>query len=227
MNTILSIQAGSNHLAYAVFWGTCEDVQELGRYSVTQHESSYIKSITAFNKVCVIQRCSAVVIAHRPGNMSKLEASLQAIYTGMGLPVVMMPESTRLAQHGLQLSTALAKTLHDLHTAAVRRSASGNLGAAQSPTVRKHRAKLLIQDFMRTTMQAGSICRTFNTSTNQDDLAATVLQALLHAHAVQLSSTPQPALPSSSSAPLMKVQVTACNTSGTFVLPSMLRTWNL
>ena len=53
---------------------------------------------------------------------------------------------------------------------------------------------------MRTTMQAGGICRTFNTSTNQDDLAATVLQALLHAHAVQLPSTPQPALPSSSSA---------------------------
>ena len=76
MNTILSIQAGSNHLAYAVFWENCKDVQELGRYSVTQHESSYIKSITAFNKVCVIQRCSAVVISHRPKSMSKLEASL-------------------------------------------------------------------------------------------------------------------------------------------------------
>ena len=135
MNTILRVLAGGNHLAYAVLWGNCKDVQELGQYSVTQHESSYIKSITAFNKVCVIQRCSTVVIAHRPGNMSKLDASLQAIYTGMGLPVLMMPESTSLAQHGLQLSTASAKTLHDLHTAAVRRSASGNLSAAQSTTL--------------------------------------------------------------------------------------------
>ena len=134
--------------------------------------------------------------------MSKLEASLQAIYSGMGLPVLMMPDSTRLTQHGLQLSTASAKTLHVCHTAAVRRSASGNLSAAQSTTLRKYRAKILIQDFMRTTMQAGSICRTFNTSTkqDQDDLAATVLQALLHAHAVQLPSTSQPALPFSSSA---------------------------
>lgn len=63
--------------------------------------------------------------------MTKLEASLQALYTGMDLPVLMMSETLRLAKHGLVLSSKSTKKLKDLKTAAVRQAASGNLSATQ------------------------------------------------------------------------------------------------
>ncbi len=46
--------------------------------------------------------------------MTKLEASLQALYTGIDLPVVMMSETTRLAKHGLVVSSKSIKKLQDL-----------------------------------------------------------------------------------------------------------------
>ena len=110
-----------------------------------------------FNKVYVIQGCSAVVTAQRPGHTSKLEASLQAMYIGMDLPVVMMSETCWLAQHGLLLSSKSTKKLQDLNTAAVRQSASGNLSAAQKNTLSKHKAKLLTQNYLHNTMQAGRL----------------------------------------------------------------------
>ncbi len=157
MATVLSIHAGSKHIAYTVFWASCSDIHQIGRCSVTQHDSSYLKSIMTFNKVYVIQGCSAVVTAQRPGHTSKLEASLQAMYIGMDLPVVMMSETCRLAQHGLLLSSKSTKKLQDLNTAAVRQSASGNLGAAQKNTLSKHKAKLLTQNYLHNTMQAGRL----------------------------------------------------------------------
>ena len=116
--------------------------------------------------------------------MTKLEASLQALYTGIDLPVVMMSETTRLAKHGLVVSSKSIKKLQDLKTAALRRSASGNLSATQQNTLSKQKAKLLTQDLLHSTMQASSICSKFNNSLHQDELAATVLQALSHAAVV-------------------------------------------
>ena len=130
--------------------------------------------------------------------MTKLEASLQSLYVGMDLPVVMMSETTRLAKYGLVLSSKSVKKLQDIKTAAVRRSASGNLSATQQDTLSKQKAKLLTQDFLHRTMQAGSICSKFNNSSHHDELAATVLQAL--SHAAFVPSTPPPALAASNSA---------------------------
>jgi len=48
---------------------SCSETHQIGRHSVTQHDDSYLKSLLAFNTVCVIQRCSAVVIA-RPSACS-------------------------------------------------------------------------------------------------------------------------------------------------------------
>lgn len=111
------------------------------------------------------------------------------------LPVVMMSETTRLAKHGLALPSKSKNKLQDIKTAAVRRSASGNLSATQQSTLSKQKAKLLSQDFLHSTMQAGSICSKLNNSAHQDELAATVLQALSHASPVRL--TPPPALAAS------------------------------
>lgn len=100
--------------------------------------------------------------------MTKLETSMQALYTGMDLPVVMMSETTRLAKHGLVLSFKSIKKLQDLKTAAVRRSASGNLSGTQQNSLSNQKAKLLTQDILHSTMQAGSICSKFNNSSHQD-----------------------------------------------------------
>ncbi len=104
-------QLPSNHNTYTVFWAPCIDI--FGRHSVSQQHSVYLNNI-ACNKAVVIQQCSAVVIAERTAHMTKLEASLQALYTGIDLPVVMMSETTRLAKHGLVVSSKSIKKLQDL-----------------------------------------------------------------------------------------------------------------
>jgi len=109
--------------------------------------------------------------------LTKLEASLQALYTGTDLLVVMMSETTRLAKHGLVLFSKSKKKLQDLKTA-VRRSANSNLSAVQQSTLSKQKTKLLTQDSLQSTMQAGSICSKFTNSSHLDELAAVVLQAL-------------------------------------------------
>jgi hypothetical protein len=96
------------------------------------------------------------------------------------------------------LSSKSVKNLQDLKTAALRRSASGNLSATQQNTLSKQKAKLLAQEFLHSTMQAGSICSKFNNSSHQDELAAVVLQA--QSHAAIVPSTLPPALAASNSA---------------------------